>query len=198
MYLIGLTGGIGSGKTFISKIICSNYQFKLFDSDLIAKNILNFNKKTINIVKKKFGIESYIDNRLNTKYISNIVFSDLKKLKILNEIVHPEVSKEFEKFKIKNSKNIIVIESALLFESGVYLKNNINILVVTPINLRIDRIINRDKISKKDTIKIINSQWKDSKKIDLADFVIENINRLETEKIVKKLMNDILLKYEKN
>ena len=116
----------------------------------------------------------------------------------MNSIVHPLVFKDFEDFKLKYSEKIIIVESALLFESGMYLSNNINILVTSPLEIKLQRLIVRDKRNEEDVLKIINSQWEDSKKIKLADFVIENINKLETEKKVKKLMSDIISKYEEN
>ena len=198
MLLIGLTGGIGSGKTFISKIINSYKKFKIFDSDFEAKKIIKNNPEVISSIKNNFGPLAYVKNNLNKKYISDVVFSDLKKLKLLNQIVHPKVFEALEIYKTKNSDKIIIIESALLFESGMYINNDINILVVSPVELRLDRITKRDNISREKAKQIINSQWKDSKKINLADFIIENINKLETEKVLKNLIKDILSKYEKN
>lgn len=198
MLLIGLTGGIGSGKTFISKIINSYKKFKIFDSDFEAKKIIKNNLEVINSIKNSFGPLAYVKNNLNKKYISEVVFSDLKKLKLLNQIVHPKVFEALEIYKTKNSDKIIIIESALLFESGMYINNDINILVVSPVELRLDRITKRDNITREKAKQIINSQWKDSKKINLADFIIENINKLETEKVLKNLIKDILSKYEKN
>ena len=198
MLLIGLTGGIGSGKTFISKIINSYKKFKIFDSDFEAKKIIKNNPEVINSIKNSFGPLAYVKNNLNKKYISEVVFSDLKKLKLLNQIVHPKVFDALEIYKNKNSDKIIIIESALLFESGMYINNDINILVVSPVELRLDRIIKRDNITREKAKQIINSQWKDSKKINLADFIIQNINKLETEKVIKNLIKDILSKYEKN
>ena len=198
MLLIGLTGGIGSGKTFISKIINSYKRFKIFDSDFEAKKIIKNNLEVINSIKNSFGPLAYVKNNLNKKYISEVVFSDLKKLKLLNQIVHPKVFEALEIYKTKNSDKIIIIESALLFESGMYINNDINILVVSPLELRLDRITKRDNITREKAKQIINSQWKDSKKISLADFIIENINKLETEKVLKNLIKDILSKYEKN
>ena len=198
MLLIGLTGGIGSGKTFISKIINSYKKFKIFDSDFEAKKIIKNNPEVISSIKNSFGPLAYVKNNLNKKYISEVVFSDVKKLKLLNQIVHPKVFEALEIYKTKNSDKIIIIESALLFESGMYINNDINILVVSPIELRLDRITKRDNITREKAKQIINSQWKDSKKISLADFIIENINKLETEKVLKNLIKDILSKYEKN
>ena len=105
---------------------------------------------------------------------------------------------ELKKFKYNNLNKLIIIESAILFETGIYLQNDYNILVKAPVKDRINRVMNRDKISKVDVLKRISSQWSDSKKIDLADFVIDNIDKLETEKIVKQLIIDLISRYEKN
>ena len=198
MSIIGLTGGIGSGKTFISKIFNSNDVFVIFDSDLCAKQIMENNIDVIDMVKEKIGKKSYEDGLIQTKYISDIIFSDKEKLNELNKIVHPKVLEELKKFKYNNLNKLIIIESAILFETGIYLQNEYNILVKAPLEDRINRVINRDKISKVDVLKRINSQWSDSKKMDLADFVIDNIDKLETEKIVKQLIIDLISRYEKN
>ena len=198
MSIIGLTGGIGSGKTFISKIFNSNDVFVIFDSDLCAKQIMENNIDVIDMVKEKIGKKSYEDGLIQTKYISDIIFSDKEKLNELNKIVHPKVLEELKKFKYNNLNKLIIIESAILFETGIYLQNDYNILVKAPFKDRINRVINRDKISKADVLKKINSQWSDSKKMELADFVIHNIDKLETEKIVKQLIIDLISRYEKN
>lgn len=198
MSIIGLTGGIGSGKTFISKIFNSNNIFVVFDSDLCAKQIMEHNIDVIDMVKDKIGKRSYEDGFIQTKYISDIIFNDKNKLNELNKIVHPKVLEELKKFKYNNPNKLIIIESAILFETGIYLQNDYNILVKAPVKDRINRVMNRDKISKVDVLKRINSQWSDSKKMDLADFVIDNIDKLETEKIVKQLIIDLISRYEKN
>ena len=198
MSIIGLTGGIGSGKTFISKIFNSNNVFVIFDSDLCAKYIMEHNIDVIDMIKEKIGKKSYEDGFIQTKYISDIIFNDKKKLNELNKIVHPKVLEELKKFKYNNLNKLIIIESAILFETGIYLQNDYNILVKAPLKDRINRVMNRDKMSKVDVLKRISSQWSDSKKIDLADFVIDNIDKLETEKIVKQLIIDLISRYEKN
>ena len=198
MSIIGLTGGIGSGKTFISKIFNSNNVFVIFDSDLCAKQIMEHNTDVIGMVKEKIGKKSYVDGLIQTKYISDVIFNSKNKLDELNKIVHPKVLEEFKKFKYNNLNKLIIIESAILFETGIYLQNDYNILVKAPVKERIYRVMNRDKISKVDVLRRINSQWSDSKKMNLADFVIDNIDKLETEKIVKRLIIDLISRYEKN
>ena len=198
MSIIGLTGGIGSGKTFISKIFNSNNIFVVFDSDLCAKQIMEHNIDVIDMIKDKIGKRSYEDGFIQKKYISDVIFNDKNKLNELNKIVHPKVLEELKKFKYNNPNKLIIIESAILFETGIYLQNDYNILVKAPVKDRINRVMKRDKISKVDVLKRINSQWSDLKKMDLADFVIDNIDKLETEKIVKQLIIDLISGYEKN
>ncbi len=198
MFSIGLTGGIGSGKTFIAEILKANYDIKIFDSDHSAKEIIQKNKLVKKSIILNFGKKSYLDDEVNNKFISKIVFNNPEKLVKLNNIVHPLVFKDFEDFKLKHSNKIIIVESALLFESGMYLSNNLNILVTSPLEIKLKRLFLRDKRNKEDVLKIIKSQWDDAKKTKLADFVIENINKLETEKKVKKLMGYIISKYEEN
>ena len=192
MLSIGLTGGIGSGKTFVANIIKKNKNFVIFDSDLIAKKILNNDLSVKESVKSNFGKKSYLKNKLNSKFISDIVFVDQTLLDKLNDIVHPKVIKEFKDFKSNHKEKITVIESALLFETGFYQLNDVNILITCPVDLRLNRIMKRDNIKKEHALKIISSQWKDSKKIKLADFVIDNIDKLETENRVKNLIVDII------
>ena len=198
MLSIGLTGGIGSGKTFVTNILKSNFDIKIFDSDLSAKKIIRNDKSVKKSLILNFGENCFINNQINTKFISEIVFNNSDKLNKLNSIVHPIVFKDLEIFKLEYPDKIIVIESALLFESGMYLSNDFNILITSPIEIKLQRLIKRDKRSKEDALKIIKSQWDDSKKIELADYVIENINKLETEKNVKKLISNIISNYEEN
>lgn len=198
MLSIGLTGGIGSGKTFVTNILKSNFDIKIFDSDLSAKKIIRNDKSVKKSLILNFGENCFINNQINTKFISEIVFNNSDKLNKLNSIVHPIVFKDLEIFKLEYPDKIIVIESALLFESGMYLSNDFNILITSPIEIKLQRLIERDKRSKEDALKIIKSQWDDSKKIELADYVIENINKLETEKNVKKLISNIISNYEEN
>jgi len=198
MFSIGLTGSIGAGKTFVADIMKTNHNFKIYNSDLCAKKIINNDKSVIDSIKSNFGNESYINGKFNTKHISKIVFENELELKKLNNIVHPRVFEDFEKYKLKHSNKIIVVESALLFETGMYTSNNYNILIICPDRIKIERVLKRDKSSRENVLKILNNQWNDSEKAELADFVIENINKLDTQKKVYKLMSNIISIYEKD
>ena len=190
MLKVGLTGGIGSGKTTVSKVF-ANKNFKIFNSDDIAKNIIKSDMKVKKSIINFFGSKSFNGSGFNSIYISEVIFSDPKKLDLLNSIVHPKVFEKFKKFVKKNLKSKILVESAILFESNFYKLMDYNILLKSPKTERINRIINRDNLSIKKIEKIMNVQWSDKKKINLATFVIENINISKTKTEILSLINKI-------
>tara|TARA_B100000963_G_scaffold264738_1_gene232930 strand:- start:6669 stop:7262 length:594 start_codon:yes stop_codon:yes gene_type:complete len=190
MLKIGLTGGIGAGKTKVSKIFAEK-GFKIFNSDQIAKKIIRNDHSVKKSIINFFGTNSYIGYNLNSKYISEIVYSDNYKLNYLNSLVHPKVFHQFEKFLKSNLNSKILVESAILFESNFYKMLDDNILLISPKAQRINRIIKRDNKSRSDIEKIMNVQWPDKKKISLATFVIENINFSETSMQILSLISKI-------
>jgi|TARA_B100001094_G_C18179710_1_gene800157 dephospho-CoA kinase len=183
MKRIGITGGIGSGKSFVCSIFL-DYNFKIFNSDYEAKKIINNNQKIKKLITNQFGDLSYINGKINTSYISDIVFTENKKLGQINKIIHPEVFISYQNFLIKNKNFNTVYESALLFDYENFKINDYNILITCPKKLRIKRIITRDNIKHEDVEKKINSQIDYDKKKYLADFHIQNIEMLSTKKIV--------------
>ena len=190
MLKIGLTGGIGSGKTKVSKIFAEK-GYKIFNSDEIAKMIIKNDYSVKNSIINFFGTNSYIGDDLNSRYISEIIYSDKVKLNYLNSLVHPMVFHQFEKFLKSNLNSKILVESAILFETNFYKMLDDNILLISPKVERINRIIKRDNISRSDIEKIMGVQWSDKKKISLATFVIENINFAETSMQILSLISKI-------
>ena len=190
MLKVGLTGGIGSGKTTVSKVFADK-NFKIFNSDDIAKNIIKTDIEIKKSIISFFGSKSFNGSDYNSIYISEVIFSDPKKLDLLNSIVHPKVFEKFKKFVKKNLKSKILVESAILFESNFYKLMDYNILLKSPKIERINRIINRKNLSRKKIEKIMNVQWSDKKKINLATFVIENINISKTKTEILSLINKI-------
>jgi dephospho-CoA kinase len=170
---IGLTGGIGSGKTTVSTLLINN-GIPVYDSDSRAKFIMNNSSEIKKTIIDCFGKESYKGSFLNKKHISQLVFNDKIALNEINSIVHPFVEKDFIKWRKMNFYKYVVYESAIIFESGSYKNNDYNVLVTSNVNERIKRVVNRDKVNKKDVIIRINNQWEDDKKILLADYIIEN------------------------
>ena len=190
MLKVGLTGGIGSGKTTVSKVFADK-NFKIFNSDDIAKNIIKTDIEIKKSIINFFGSKSFNGSDFNSIYISEVIFSDPKKLDLLNSIVHPKVFEKFKKFVKKNLKSKILVESAILFESNFYKLMDYNILLKSPKIERINRIINRNNLSRKKIEKIMNVQWSDKKKINLATFVIENTNISKTKTELLSLINKI-------
>ena len=190
MLKIGLTGGIGSGKTKVSKIFAEK-GFKIFNSDEIAKMIIKNDYSVKNSIINFFGTNSYIGDDLNSRYISEIIYSDKVKLNYLNSLVHPMVFHQFEKFLKSNLNSKILVESAILFESNFHKILDYNILLISPKAQRINRVIKRDNINESDIKKIMNVQWSDKKKISLATFVIENIKFSETSVQILSLISKI-------
>lgn len=171
--LIGLTGGIGSGKSTIAKIFKS-LGVPVFNSDAEAKEILNNNSKVIKAITNAYGAV-YTENGLNTKKIAAIVFNDTKALEKLNGIVHPEVKIAFENWVSKHSsEKILIKEAAILFETEGYKELDKTILVVSPKELRIKRVMKRDTIDEAAVLERIETQMSDEKKKSLADFIISN------------------------
>jgi len=194
MIKVGITGGIGSGKSFICKKF-EKLGLKIYYADNKAKQLTNNNK----IIKEKlityFGKDIYIDYNLNKEKLSQIIFNNPEKLKIVNSIIHPIVTDDFNKWcnKYKNEK-IILKEAAILFESGSYKNLDKIITITSPIDLRISRIKKRDNINETEILKKINTQISDIEKIKKSDFVIYNdkINNLDEQinLIYKSLKNN--------
>ena len=192
MKIIGLTGGIGSGKTTVLKMFkelgCATYV-----ADIEAKKLMNSNNELVNQIKQLFGDEAYIENKLNTVYIAEIVFNDKVKLTALNALVHPVVIDDFKNFVNKSTSKIIIYEAAILFESGSDTLCDFIITVATDINERIERIIKRDGVTKEQILERIQHQLNDETKVKKSDFVINNSDIFNTKEQVSTIYK-ILMK----
>ena len=191
MILVGLTGGIGSGKSTVINYF-KELGITCYQADDEAKKLMNSDKGLIKKIKNSFGDSIYINSKLDRKKLSAIVFRDKQKLELLNSIVHPIVNRHFENY-CKGLKDIYIIkEVAIIFETGTQNKFDKIILVRAPKEDRIKRIINRDKCNRQDAINRINNQIADDDKIDQCDFIIDNINLDEISNKVLKIHNSIL------
>ena len=176
MLSVGISGGIGSGKT----LVCTIFQIlgvSIYNSDLKAKKIMETNQQVKKEIIKLLGEESYLNNlTLNRKYIAKKVFNQKELLSKLNDIVHPAVRQDAEIWSenLPQDSSYYLRESAILFETGIYKKLNLNILVIAPEKLRMQRIKNRDGLSDEDITLRIKNQWDDEQKLKLTDFVIIN------------------------
>ncbi len=188
--IIGLTGGIGSGKTTIANHF-RKANVPVYIADDEARKIMQ-SEEIIDAIRKAFGESIFDEAILNREKLSQIVFSNPEKLKQLNAIIHPAVRKHFQDW-VLNYKNapFVIYEAAILFESGSSENCDLIITVTAPIESRIQRVIQRDNTTREQVLKRINAQWNDDQRIAKSDFVIENVNpkttKLEIDKILKIL-----------
>lgn len=182
--IIGLTGGIASGKTTVSNFF-KEKGFLVFDADKIAKDISEQKEVTEEIILH-FGKEILDENlKIDRKKLKNIIFKDKKKLETLNKIIHPKVYSFYKDIKKNKKLKKVVFDVPLLFESGIDKLCDRVLLVVANREIKIDRIMKRDNISQELAEKIIDSQMSDEEKIKKADIVIENNE--DIEKLLRKI-----------
>lgn len=183
MLKIGITGGIGSGKTTICKVF-ETLGIPVFYADTVAKQIMVSDEILVNGVKEAFGTESYHqDGTLNNKHIAGIVFNNAEQLAKLNELVHPAVFRGFDNWlkQVPQSAPYVLKEAALLFESGSYKMCDQNILVIAPQEIRLQRVMDRDGATVEQVKARMDKQLPDAEKIKLADHIINNN---ETESLI--------------
>ena len=186
--IIGLTGGIGSGKTTVAKYIQS-LGIPVYISDLEAKKVMEF-PQIISKIKNVFNDDIVINNKLDRDKLAAIVFNHPEKLKELNAIVHPAVKNHFENWVIEHQNHpIIVKEAAILFESGSYKDCDAIISVVAPLETRIERVIKRDTTTRDKIMQRINNQLSDDDRIARSQYIITNIAIEDTKNQVDKILN---------
>lgn len=193
--IIGITGGIGSGKSTVCHILAQR-GYPVYDTDREAKRLMRTDTNIIEKIKTLFGNQAYISNyELNTKHIAQQVFENDVLLHRLNDIVHPAVKSDLLQWADKQTTEYVFVESAILFESGF---NDIcysTIGVIAPMQTRLDRVMNRNGISRQQVVERINNQLSDLQLTQLADFVIHNdggLNYLHTEidRIIHKITDN--------
>lgn len=186
--IIGLTGGIGSGKTTVAKYFASK-GIPVYIADEAAKDIMN-DKEVVQEVQTIFSEHVIQENGLlDRNAIRELVFNDKSKLDQLNKIIHPKVKNDFDNWLKKNKKaKFIIKEVAILFETNGQKYCDATILVTAPIETRIMRVLERDSTSRENILQIIKNQLPEEKKIELATYIIENVNLNITYKKVDNLI----------
>jgi len=173
MIKVGVTGGIGSGKTLICEIF-ERLGIPVFNADVEAKEIYNTDKKVIEQVQQLFGHDIYHQGKLKRDVLAKIIFNDSKALDKVNAIVHPKVREYFIDWTEKQTSEYVIEEAAILFESNAYLDLDYIINVHARQENRIERVMNRDNISKEQVLSRMKNQLCDEKRMKLADFTIYN------------------------
>ena len=173
MFQVGLTGGIGVGKTTVARIF-NILGVPIFNADEVAKKIMLEDEVLKQNIILEFGNESYSNNQLNTKHIASIVFNDNYKLEKLNALVHPATINYYNNWVQLQNTTYVIKEAALLFEAGAATNINFVIGVFAPKNLRYKRVIQRDNITKEQVDARMKNQVDDAIKIKLCDAIINN------------------------
>lgn len=190
--IIGLTGGIGSGKTTIANHFAAE-GIPVYIADDEARKLMQ-SPEIIREIRNTFGDSIFENAILNREKLSQIVFNNPEKLALLNAIIHPAVRKHFEDW-VSKQKGVpfVIYEAAILFESGSYKNCDFIITVSAPVEVRIQRVIQRDQTTRDQVLRRINAQWNDEQRSSKSDFVIENTDakttKIEIDKILKILKN---------
>lgn len=184
--IIGLTGGIGSGKSTVARYF-EELGVPVYVADTEAKRIMD-EPETIREVKQIFEDDVLLDGKLDRKKIASIVFNNPDKLKKLNQIIHPKVKKDFKDWLEKHKNySFIIKEVAILFETGTENDFDAIILVTAPEKTRIERVMKRDKLTESEVLERIKNQLPDEEKIKKSHYIIENMTKKETKNQVKEL-----------
>src|SRR5690606_10781270 len=192
MKVIGLTGGIGSGKTTVAGFF-QELGVPVYIADDAGKKLMISSEEVKRNIIGLLGAESYENGQPNRKYIAAKVFTSAEKLERLNKIIHPAVDGDFRQWKSSQNAPYVIYEAAILFESGGYKKCDAVILVTAPLETRISRVQKRDQSSTAEIEARMQHQWPDEKKRTLSQFEIINTEILKTKEQVQ-IVHEILLK----
>ena len=189
--IIGVTGGIGSGKSYICRII-SSLGFPVYNCDAEAKKLMNTNKHIINSLKQLIGENSYdSEGNLNKSIIAQFLFANEENAHKINSVVHPVVKEDFRSWASAQNADLIFMESAILFESGF---NDVvdNVITITaPPETRIERTIRRDNTTREQVIARMNQQMQDEERVRLSDYIICNNTNDNVEQQIKTIIETL-------
>lgn len=186
MKIVGLTGGIGSGKTTVAGFF-ADLGVPVYIADTEAKRLTNTSK----IIRRKLiallGSNAYNEEGLNRKWVAQTIFKDAELLEQVNQIIHPKVGQHFKRWVKKQKTPYCIKEAAVLFENGGYKQCDYTILVTAPLEIRLQRVMARDAVKVSEIKERMSHQWEDEKKLLLADFHIENVDLEQTKSEVNRL-----------
>lgn len=175
MYKVGITGGIGSGKSTVCAIL-AEFGVAVYDSDSRAKRLMNEDNTLREHLVERFGSEVYCAEGLNRRYLAERVFGNPEELKALNAIVHPAVMDDFDRWALEQEGSYVVLESAILFEASLDKRVDVSVAVMAPKELRIERAMQRDGAQREQIVARMNNQISDEERVERAKYTIVNID----------------------
>lgn len=190
MYKVGITGGIGSGKSTVCAIL-AEFGVAVYDSDSRAKRLMNEDNTLRERLVERFGSEVYCAEGLNRIYLAERVFGNPEELKALNAIVHPAVMDDFDRWALEQEGSYVVLESAILFEASLDRRVDVSVAVMAPEELRIERAMQRDGAQREQIVARMNNQISDQERVERAKYTIVNIDidnlRSDVEQLHRRL-----------
>jgi dephospho-CoA kinase len=173
MRYIGLTGGIGSGKSTVAKVL-EHMGYGVFYSDQVAKRLYNEHEGLKQALIDLLGEKMYINGRFQKELLTQIIFEQASIKDQISHLVHPLVRQAFQDWAAQQKSEVVFNEAAILFETGAYKQFSATVLVVAPLEIRIQRVQKRDGLSREAVLQRIENQWTDSKKMSLTPYMIIN------------------------
>lgn len=186
MYKVGITGGIGSGKSTVCMMLAER-GVALYDADSRAKELMSTSESLRKALIENFGAETFTAEGLNRQYLAERVFNDAEQLRLLNSLVHPAVLADFEAWAEEQDGHYVVFESAILFEAGLENRVDVVVAVMAPESLRVERVMARDGHTKEQVMARIKSQMSDDERSDRSQYSIVNIDVEDLEEDVEQL-----------
>ena len=190
MYKVGITGGIGSGKSTVCAIL-AEFGVAVYDSDSRAKRLMNEDNTLRERLVERFGSEVYCGEGINWLYLAERVFGNPEELKALNAIVHPAVMDDFDRWALEQEGSYVVLESAILFEASLDRRVDVSVAVMAPEELRIERAMQRDGAQREQIVARMNNQISDQERVERAKYTIVNIDidnlRSDVEQLHRRL-----------
>lgn len=188
MKKIGICGGIGSGKSVVSRIL-KNFGFPVYDSDFSAKQLMNKSESIRKNLIEKFGSEVYSGVELNRQFLAQQIFGDEQNRVFVNRLVHPVVVSDFQQWSFQQNSEIVFIESAILYESKIAQLLDASIFVDAPLEIRVERIVKRNNCTEEEALARISVQDTEQNK-KKCRFIIKNDNKnLVTKQLLSLLKN---------
>lgn len=186
MTKVGITGGIGSGKSIVCEIF-NRLGISIYNADNRAKWLMNNNVVLKQQLIARWGNQLYKNNQLDRSFLAGIIFANKEAIEFVNSVVHPAVNVDFKEwFSLHSNEAYVIKEAALLFESNTYREMDVIVTVYSPENLRIERVLKRDNISKAQVINRMNNQLSDEEKVKRSDYIIFNN---EQQSLLEQVLN---------
>ncbi len=189
--IVGLTGGIGSGKTTVARIF-SRLKVPVFEADVVSKSIIDEDRQLQSQLQQLLGEEVVEAGKINRPFMAQRIFSDEQLLEKTNALIHPAVADNFRQWYAGQDAPYVIREAAILFESGSYKDCQQIVVVTAPREMRIQRVMERNALAREEVLARMNRQWPEERKLERADFVVQNDHSQSLIKQVLRIHENLI------